>query len=193
MRRRALWLAAALVCAVPAWAAAPALKAGVFEPPQAAPELGLQASDGAELKLARFKGKVVAVAFGFTHCQAVCPVTLYTLAQARKAMGKEGEGVQVVFITVDPERDTAQQMRSFLQKFDPSFLGGVGAPPAVAAVEQRFGVSAKKVPMADGDYAMSHSSAVYLIDREGKLRAMMPFGHGVQDYVHDFRLLLAQR
>jgi len=197
MKRRDLLLSGLVVGAAlhvaPALAAAPALKAGVFEPPLPAPELGLQGSDGADLKLSRFRGKVVAVVFGFTQCQAVCPVTLYTLAQARKAMGAEAAGVQVVFITVDPARDDAQRVRGFLTGFDPSFIGGTGRPDAVAAVEQRFGVSAKKVPMSNGDYAVDHSSAVYLIDREGRLRAMMPFGHGAQDYVHDLRLLLAQR
>lgn len=191
MKRRLLL---ALALAAPAaWGAAPALKAGVFEPPQAAPELALQGSDGRELKLARFKGKVVALVFGFTHCPEVCPTTLATLAQARKALGAEAADVQVVFVTVDPQRDGAQRLREYLGAFDPGFVGGTGAPEAMAAVRKRYGVTAEKVPLPNGNYAMNHSTAVYLIDREGRLRAMMPYGHGPQDFVHDLRLLLASR
>jgi protein SCO1/2 len=191
MRRRLLLT---LALAVPsAWGATPALKAGVFEPPQAAPELGLQSTRGGELKLARFKGKVVALVFGFTHCPEACPTTLATLAQARKALGADAADVQVVFVTVDPQRDDARRLREYLGAFDPGFVGGTGAPDAMAAVRKRYGVAAEQVPLPNGNYAMNHSTAVYLIDREGRLRAMMPYGHGARDFVHDLRQLLASR
>src|SRR5215467_13067063 len=91
-----------------------ALKAGVFEPARVAPEFTLQGSDGNELRLTRYRGKVVLLGFGFTSCLAVCPVTLGTLAAAHKALGKEAGELQVVYITVDPDRDDAAQMHKYL-------------------------------------------------------------------------------
>lgn len=173
-------------------AASPArLKAGVFEPPRQAPAFTLRGSDGADLTLGRYRGKVVMLVFGFTHCTEVCPITLATLVQARKALGTAGGAVQVVYITVDPERDDAARMKSYLAAFDPGFIGGTGQPAALAAVRQAYGIVANKVVSPAG-YAVDHSSSVYLIDREGRLRAMMPFGHAAKDYVHDLQLLLAQ-
>jgi protein SCO1/2 len=172
--------------------AAPALKAGVFEPPRQAPEFALRGSDGGELSLARYRGKLVLLSFGFTHCAAVCPVTLATLAQARQALGAQAGAVQVVFVTVDPERDDPVQMKTYLAAFDPSFVGGAGRPEVLAAMRRNYGVVATKVPMASGGYAVDHTSAVLLIDRDGKLRAMMPYGRDAGDYVHDIKLLLAQ-
>jgi protein SCO1/2 len=176
----------------PAVAGPPArLKAGVFEPPRAAPEFSLQGSDGAELKLARYRGKVVLMSFGFSHCAAVCPITMATLAQARKGLGNAAESVQVVFVTVDPERDDPARMKAWLAAFDPGFVGGTGKPEVLAAMRKSYGVVANKHPI-EGGYVMDHSSSIFLIDREGRLRAVMPYGHAANDFVHDVKLLLAQ-
>ena len=163
----------------------------MFEPPRQAPEFSLRGADGAELTLARYRGKVVAMSFGFTSCAAVCPVTLATLAEARRRLGESADAVQVIFVTVDPERDDAARMKTYLRSFDPSFVGGTGKAEALAAMRKAWGVTARKVATADG-YVMDHSSSVYLIDRSGKLRALMPYGHGPEDFVHDLGLLLAQ-
>jgi len=194
--RARVFLAALVMCAVAAVQAAsgPALKAGVFEPPQPAPELAaLKATDGRALTLGRYRGKVVALVFGFTHCPAVCPTTLATLAEARKGLGTDAAAVQVVYVTVDPERDELSAMSAYLAAFDKTFIGGTGTPAALAEVYKRYGVTAKKVPMAGGGYAMNHSTSVYLIDREGRLRALMPYGHEAKDFVHDLQRLLAAR
>jgi protein SCO1/2 len=167
----------------------PRLKAGVFSPPAAAPEFALRGSDGNALNLARYRGKVVLLAFGFTNCAEVCPVTLATLALARKGLGTSAAETQVVYITVDPERDSAERMKSYLRNFDPSFVGATGQPEALAGVRKNYGVVANRVS-STGGYAVDHSSSVYLIDRDGKLRAMMPYGHAAADYVHDLQLLL---
>ena len=172
-------------------APSPALKAGVFEPPRQAPELALRGSNGAELKLSTYRGKLVLLSFGFTSCAAVCPVTLATLTQARKLLGSLADSVQVVFVTVDPERDDPQRMKTFLAAFDPTFVGATGKPEALEAVRRSYGVSARKIPMADG-YLFDHSSSIFLIDAEGRLRAMMPYGHDAKDFVHDIKLLLAK-
>ena len=182
-----------LLGAAAAVAAAPpsGFKAGVFEPARPAPEFALRGSDGSELALARYRGKVVLMSFGFTNCAAVCPITLATLAQARGALGPAADALQVVFVTVDPERDPAPRLKAYLAAFDASFVGATGAPDALAAMRKSYGVMAAKVPMADG-YAMDHTSSVFLIDREGKLRALMPYGHDAKDFVHDVKLLLAK-
>jgi protein SCO1/2 len=168
-----------------------ALKAGVFEPPRPAPEFSLQGSDGGELRLGRYRGKLVLLSFGFTNCAEVCPTTLATLAQARKLLGKAADAVQVVYVTVDPERDDAARMKNYLGVFDPSFVGGTGRPEALASVRKSYGIVAVKHPMGDS-YVVEHSSSIFLIDRQGKLRAMMPYGHAAGDFVHDIKLLLAQ-
>ena len=171
------------------------LKAGVFSPPALAPEFALRGSNGAELNLARYRGKVVLLSFGFTHCTEVCPVTLATLAQARKDLGANAAAMQVVYVTVDPERDDAGRMKAYLSQFDPSFVGGTGKPDTLAGVRKNYGIVAAKVVSSgasggSGGYAVDHSSSVYLIDAEGRLRAMMPYGHSAADYVHDVQLLL---
>ena len=165
------------------------LKAGVFEPPRPAPEFALRGSDGAEVSLARFRGKVVLMSFGFANCAAVCPVTLGTLAEARRGLGKAAEAVQVVFVTVDPERDDAARLKAYLAAFDPTFVGVTGSPPALAAMRKDYGVTATKQVTGNG-YVMDHSSSIWLIDRAGMLRAQMPYGHAPGDFVHDVELLL---
>jgi protein SCO1 len=187
-------LPAALLLVLAAFASAaeaPALKAGVFDPPHAAPELGLAGSDGSELALARWRGKVVALAFGFTSCPDVCPVTLGTLAEARKKLGADAAGLQVVYVTVDPERDDAERMGPYLASFDPTFVGGTGAPERLAAVRAAYGVLAEKVVNPAG-YGVVHSSSIYLIDRSGRLRGLMPYGRPADDFVHDVRALLGE-
>jgi protein SCO1/2 len=167
----------------------PKLKAGVFDPPRAAPEFSLRGSDGAELRLDRFRGKVVILEFGFTHCPAVCPTTLAALAGARKLLGAEAADLQVVYITVDPERDDVERMRTYLAAFDPTFVGGTGTPEQLAAVRVAYGIAATRTPVGSS-YGFDHSSYTYLIDRQGNLRALMPYGHSSNDYAHDARILL---
>jgi protein SCO1/2 len=165
------------------------LKAGVFEPPRAAPDFTLRGSNDAELKLGAYRGKVVLLGFGFTSCAAVCPITLGTLGQVYRKLGAQAGDVQVIYITVDPERDDAPRLKKYLAGFNPSFVGGTGTEAQLAAVRREYGIAAEKVAGPDGSY--THSSFIYLIDREGRLRALMPFGHVADDYVHDVRILLA--
>jgi protein SCO1 len=164
--------------------------AGVFTPARAAPEFSLHGSDGSTLQLGRYRGKVVLLAFGYTSCHEVCPVTLSLLAQARRRLGAAAADVQVVYVTVDPARDDAARMRQFLALFDRSFMGATGKDAELASVRQAYGITATRHETAEG-YVIAHSSFVYLIDRQGLLRALMPFGHGVDDFVHDLKLLLA--
>jgi protein SCO1/2 len=166
-----------------------ALKAGIFNPARDAPDFSVLGSDGAPLVLSRYRGKVVVLAFGYTSCPNVCPVTLAILAQAHRKLAALGSQVQVIYLTVDPERDSAERLRQYLAAFDSTFVGGTGTALQMAAVRRSYGVTAEKVGTGK-DYAVAHSSFVYLITREGKLRALMPFGHKADDYVHDISMLL---
>ena len=168
------------------------LKAGVLTPVMAAPPLKLQGSDGRPLDLERFRGKVVLLAFGFSNCGEVCPITLATLAGARRKLAADAANVQVVYVTVDPERDDAAQMRKFLGSFDPTFIGGVGTRAEIDAAQKNFGISSTRTVNADGSYSIGHTSSIYMIDRAGGLRAVMPYGHTVDEFVHDLKILLRQ-
>lgn len=167
-----------------------ALKAGVFDPPRQAPDFRLAGSDGKDVSLARFHGKVVLLVFGYTHCPTVCPTTLATLASAHKRLGDDAGDVQVVYVTVDPQHDDVARMRDYLTTIDSSFVGATGTPEALEAVRGDYGVFAKKAD--DAGFFWSHSSSIYLIDRAGTLRAMMPYGSPPESYVHDVRVLLGR-
>lgn len=173
-------------------AASSELKSGVFKPPRPAPDFSLQGSNGSELKLSRYRGKVIALGFGFTSCPDVCPVTLAKLAQARKMLGAASKKFQVVYVTVDPERDNPERMRKYLTAFDPTFIGATGTREQLADVHKAYGILANKqfVKESQSNYLVHHSSFVYLIDRQGNLRAMMPFGGSVDDLASDVKTLL---
>jgi protein SCO1/2 len=187
-----LGAAAAAASAEPPRLSPPAdlFKAGVLSPALPAPEIKLQGSDGKPLSLERFRGKVVMLAFGFSSCGEVCPITLATLAGARKKLGGDAADVQVVYVTVDPERDDAARMKKFLGSFDATFVGGVGSRAEIDVAQQSYGISSSKKVYPDGGYTIGHSSSIYLIDRAGRLRAVMPYGHNSDDFVHDLRILL---
>lgn len=170
------------------------LKAGVFDPPRPAPNFSLRASDGTELTLSRYRGKVVVLGFGFTHCPGVCPTTLSVLAKARKKLGATGSEVQVVYVTVDPERDSAERLRQYLAAFDATFIGGTGSSAELAQVRKAYGIVAERKPIGggSGDYAVDHSSFLYLVGRDGALRALVPYGRGADDIAHDVKILLKE-
>jgi protein SCO1 len=167
-----------------------ALVAGFSPLARLAPDFSLRGSDGSDLKLSGYRGKIVLLSFGYTSCTEVCPVTLGILAAARQELGAAASDVQVIYVTVDPERDNAARMRKFLGAFDPSFLGGTGTAQQLAAVRTDYGISVSQKMPIPGGYVLSHSSFVYLIDRDGNLRALMPFGHNADDFAHDLRILL---
>jgi protein SCO1/2 len=183
-------IAALALCIATSAAAAPALRTGTFEPPRQAPDFTLQGSQGARLQLSAHRGKVVALGFGYTACHDICPTTLADLARARTKLGAPGD-FQVIYVTVDPERDSAAVLRQYLGAFDQSFLGATGTPAELAKVRNDYGVTTSRVTSAL-TYYVHHSSFVYLVDRAGKLRAMMPFGVSADDIAHDVKVLLQQ-
>jgi protein SCO1 len=188
-RRWAAALLPLLLGAASAADATAAFKAGTFDPARLAPDFSLQGSDGHELRIDRFRGKVVLLAFGYSSCTEVCPVTLATFAAARRKLGAAAADVQVLYVTVDPQRDVPERLKKFLASFDNTFIGGTGTETQLAAVRKDYGVSAKKIPYG-GSYTYAHSSFTYLIDRKGRIRALMPYGHSPDDYVNDLTILL---
>jgi len=168
------------------------LKSGVFEPPRMAPDFSLRSTAGTDLQLSRYRGKLVILEFGYTSCPNVCPMSLAMLAQARKKLGALASQVQVVFVTVDPERDTADLLRRYLAAFDPTFVGVTGTPAQMEKVRQDYGITATKerVEGSKTNYAVHHSSYLYFVDHQGSLRGLMPFGRTADDIVHDARILL---
>ena len=141
--------------------------------------------------LADYRGKAVAVFFGYTQCPDVCPTTLAALAEATRALGADADKVQVVFITVDPDRDTAALLAQYVPAFDPRFVGLRGDAAATERVAREFKVIYQKVPGATPDrYTMDHSAGIFLFDRAGRLRVYESSADpGV--LAHDLRTLLA--
>jgi len=147
--------------------------------------------DGNPRSLTDFRGNVVVVFFGFTHCPDVCPTTLAELAQARKKLGAAGERMQVVMITVDPERDTPEVLKQYVTSLDPSFVGLTGTPDAIAQTAKEFKVFFQKSPgSAPNSYSVDHSSGSFVFDPQGRVRLLVPYGKGADVFVHDIEQLL---
>jgi len=143
--------------------------------------------------LADFRGKVVVMFFGFTHCPDVCPTTLAELATAMKKLGADGDRVQVLLVTVDPERDTPQILSQYVTAFDPRFLALRGTAEETAWVAKEFKIIYQKVAGARPDsYTMDHSAGTYIFDSQGRLRVYVSYGQGPEVFAHDIALLLKQ-
>jgi protein SCO1 len=156
-----------------------------------AQELGLPDTEGKKRVLADFKGQLVVVFFGFTQCPDVCPTTLLELAQAKKLMGADGAKVQGVFITVDPERDTAAVLKAYVANFDPTAVALRGSLAETTELAKQFKVFFAKVPgKAEGSYTMDHTAASYVFDTRGKVRLFTRYGSGAEALASDLKLLL---
>jgi protein SCO1/2 len=147
--------------------------------------------NGQQRSLKDFRGKLVVLFFGFTQCPDVCPTTMGEVAEAKRLMGADGARVQGLFVTVDPERDTPEVLKAYMQNFDPSFLALRGTPEQLAAVAKEYKVYYKKVPGATPtSYSMDHSAASYVYDTQGRLRLYTRYGTGPQALASDLQLLL---
>ena len=141
--------------------------------------------------LADYKGKAVAVFFGYTQCPDVCPTTLAALAGAMKILGPDADRVQVLFITVDPERDTPQLLAQYVPAFDPRFVGLRGDAAATERTAREFKIIYQKVPgPTPGRYTMDHSAGTFLFDPQGRLRVFEGNGASADVFAHDLRALL---
>ncbi|MFO1322711.1 MAG: SCO family protein [Burkholderiales bacterium] len=141
--------------------------------------------------LADYRGKAVVVFFGYTQCPDVCPTTLATLAEAMKTLGPDADRVQVLFVTVDPERDTQALLAQYVPAFDPRFTGLYGDAAATERVAKEFKVIYQKQPGATpASYTVDHSAGAYLFDPQGRLRLYASHGQTPDVFVHDLRALL---
>jgi protein SCO1/2 len=191
MNRRHLLtaLGASLVCACTQ--SKPPFKAIDLTGADYAKDFQLPDADGKVRSLADFRGKLVAVFFGYTQCPDVCPTTMAELAEAKKLLGAEADKLQVVFITVDPARDTPQVLKGYMGNFDPTFIALRPTPQQLEAVAKDFKVYYKKAEGATAtSYTMDHSAATYVYDTKGQLRLYARYGAGPQALASDFRLLL---
>lgn len=157
-------------------------------------DFSLADSDGRTRRLADFRGKVVLVFFGFTQCPDVCPTELARLADLRQRLGADADKVQVVFITLDPERDTAELVRNYARAFDASFEGLRGDPGTTAATAKEFRIFYQKVPGSAPDrYSLNHSTNIYAYDPAGRLRLLLQGALTPEQMVADLRALIAGR
>ncbi|MDH4377416.1 MAG: SCO family protein [Ramlibacter sp.] len=150
--------------------------------------------DGQTRRLQDFRGKLVVVFFGFTQCPDVCPTAMTDLVEVKRQLGADGDKLQAVFVTVDPERDTPEVLKAYIANFDPSFVGLRGTPEQLAQVVQEFKVYYKKVEgKTPGAYTMDHSAASFIYDTQGRLRLYLRPGAGPQVLLGDLQLLLKER
>lgn len=153
-------------------------------------DFALTDHNGQRRTLADFKGKVVTLFFGFTHCPDVCPTTLGEMAVVMKELGPDAGRLQVLFVTVDPERDTAEVLKRYVPAFHPSFLGLTGNTEDIARTAKEFKIFFQKQNLPNGGYTMDHSAGTYILDGEGRLRLFAQYGIGAPALLHDIRLLL---
>lgn len=138
-----------------------------------------------------FPGKVVVVFFGFTQCPDVCPTTMVELAQVKKLMGADGDKLQAVFVSVDPERDTPEILKAYMGNFDPSFVALRPTPAQLADMAKDFKVFYKRVDgKTPGSYSMDHTAGSYVFDGNGKIRLFTRYGSGAEMLASDIRLLI---
>lgn len=155
-------------------------------------QLALTDHNGVKRTLEDFKGKLVVLFFGYTHCPDVCPTTLADVAAALKTMPPaDAERVQALFVSVDPERDTAGMLKQFVPYFHPSFLGLLGTPDEVALAAKEFRIQYRKhVEPGASDYLVDHTAGSYVLDTKGRLRLFQPYAQPPADIAHDLSLLL---
>jgi protein SCO1/2 len=171
---------------------APAFKGIDITGAEYAKELALADPDGRRRSLAEFKGRVVVVFFGFTHCPDVCPTTMAELALVKRQLGTDGQRLQGVFVTVDPQRDTPELLKAYVTNFDPDFVALRGTPEETLAVAKHFKVFFAKVPgKTEDSYTIDHTAGAYLFDPEGRVRLFTRHGTGADALLHDVRILLA--
>lgn len=174
-------------------AAAPTFHATDITGATFARDFSLTDHNGQPRKLADFRGKLVALFFGYTHCPDVCPTTMTDLAAAIKSLGPDGSKVQVLFVTVDPERDTVALLKQYVPAFNPAFLGLRPTPEQLKLLAAEYKVVYQKNPdLNQGNYLMDHSAGTYIYDPQGRLRLLMPYGTSAQLIARDFATLLGQ-
>ena len=154
-------------------------------------DLPLTDQFGKERSIKDFAGKVVVVFFGYTQCPDVCPTSMSELAEVKRSLGADGDKLQGIFVTVDPERDTPEMLKGYMASFDPSFIALRGTPEQLVAVAKDFKIYFKRVDgQTPTSYTMDHSAGSYVYDTKGRLRVYHRYGAGAQSLAADLRALL---
>jgi protein SCO1 len=196
LTRRFLIVAACagLLSACDKAAAPPSFKGVDITGAEYARELSLTDANGKARTLADFKGKVAVVFFGYTQCPDVCPTTMAELAAVKRELGADGDRVVGVFVSVDPERDTADVLKAYVGAFDPGFVALRGTPDETKAAAKQFKVFYAKVPgKTEGSYTMDHTAGSFVFDTQGRVRLFTRYGSGAPALVHDLKILLAEK
>jgi protein SCO1/2 len=179
--------------ALPGSAGKPVFKAVDITGAEYARSLSLQDPDGRTRTLGEFKGKVVVVFFGYTQCPDVCPATMAELAEVKRSLGADGARVQGIFVTVDPERDSAELLKAYTANFGPDIVGLRGTPEQTSAAAKEFKVFFNKVPgKTDTSYTVDHTAGSYVFDAKGRVRLFTRYGTGAQALADDLKVLLAE-
>jgi len=156
-----------------------------------AKELNLPDQNGQVRKLKDFSGKMVVVFFGYTQCPDVCPTTMQELAEVKRLLGPDGDKLQAVFVTVDPERDTTELLKAYVENFDASFVALRPTKEQLPVIAKEFKIYFKRVEgKTPTSYTMDHSAGSYTFDAQGKVRLFNRYGTGAQALADDFKLLL---
>ena len=190
MQKQVLWVGLASILTVAFAAAAwiittkPSLHGAVIDPPMQAADIRLQDYNNQDFDLGSLRGKVVLLYFGYTNCPDECPLTMAHLKLATEQLGNDAEGVRVILVTTDPNRDTSQVLKSWLTKFSPAFIGLLGTPDQLAQVWREYGVTVE-------DSGETHSNFLYVIDRTGRFRETFLPDAQPADIASDVRLLLS--
>jgi protein SCO1/2 len=169
----------------------PQLRGGVLEPAALAPEMVLTDQTGRPFQLSSQQGKVVLLFFGYTSCPDVCPTTLAEMAHVARELGDQAAGVQVAFVSVDPN-DTPQKLAQYVKLFNPNFTGLTGSAIELQRAMKSFQVKAQRrdTPGSGVGYSIDHSAFTYVIDKQGRLRELITYGAPVEDVINDVQLLL---
>jgi protein SCO1/2 len=163
----------------------------LYDPALPAPEIELTLGDGSSFKLSEERGDVVLLFFGYTSCPDVCPTTLSELRKIKTELGEDASRVQVVYVTVDPDRDTPEKVQEYVSLFNSSFIGLSGSLDELEPVWQDYGVYRQiEETESESGYLVTHTARVYLIDLEGNLRLSYAFGTPTDDILHDVKLVL---
>lgn len=199
MNARLLWVRAGLLTLIGAVMAAAlffqkndSFRGTLYDPALPAPEIELPQGNGSSFRLGEMRGRVVLLFFGYTSCPDVCPTTLSELRRVVDGLGADAARVQVVFVTVDPQRDTPEKLGKYVAMFNPSFIGLSGAEDELESVWKAYGVYRAVQPMPNSatGYLVDHTARLYVIDPGGKLRLSFNYGTPTENILHDVKLLL---
>jgi len=154
-------------------------------------DFGLTDHNGFPLRLSDFAGKVVLLSFGYTHCPDVCPATMFTMKRVIKALGDAADKVQILFVTLDPERDKPERLRAYMEYFDPGFIALGGSVSEIKKVTGLYGIRFEKEEAdAEGNYSIAHSAVIYLIDQQGRIRVFFKVNAPAGTIADGVRMLL---